>query len=55
MPERSTAFFECVVRTWFKWLVRRSHRVPISWPTMKRLLERYPLPPPHIIERWGGA
>jgi RNA-directed DNA polymerase len=33
---------------WRKWLNRRSQRARMSWEVMNRLLERYPLPQPHI-------
>lgn len=38
---------------WRKWLSRRSQRALISWEKMHRLLERYPLPPPRIVHRYG--
>jgi group II intron reverse transcriptase/maturase len=38
---------------WRKWLSRRSQRSLVDWPTMHRLLERYPLPPPRIVHRYG--
>jgi hypothetical protein len=31
-----------------KWLNRRSQRASMTWPRMHQLLERYPLPRPHI-------
>ena len=33
-----------VVRIWKKWLSRRSQKSRLSWETMTKLLERYPLP-----------
>jgi RNA-directed DNA polymerase len=33
---------------WRRWLSRRSQRARMSWEIMNRLLERYPLPQPHI-------
>jgi len=38
---------------WRKWLSRRSQKSLVSWETMHRLLERYPLPPPRIVHRYG--
>jgi group II intron reverse transcriptase/maturase len=38
---------------WKKWLSRRSQKGFINWPAMHRLLERYPLPPPRIVHRYG--
>lgn len=37
-----------VIAVWRKWLSRRSQRAWIPWALMMRLLERYPLPEPHI-------
>jgi len=37
-----------VTRQWYKWLRRRNSRQP-AWSWFKRLLERYPLPPPVAI------
>jgi RNA-directed DNA polymerase len=37
-----------VCGVWRRWLSRRSQRARMSWETMNRLLERYPLPQPHI-------
>ena len=37
-----------VRRVWYRWLRRRSQRKRLNWERMKRLLERYPLPPPRI-------
>jgi RNA-directed DNA polymerase len=44
-------FHSRVIEVWRKWLNRRSQRAFMPWPRMKRLLERYPLPPPHIARR----
>ena len=38
---------------WRKWLSRRSQKGLVTWPAMHRLLERYPLPPPRIVHRYG--
>lgn len=40
-------------RTWRKWLCRRSQKGFLSWAKMYRLLERYPLPAPRIVHRYG--
>jgi len=42
-------FREGVVRTWRKWLDRRSRRGRMSWDRMHLLLKRYPLPPARVI------
>jgi group II intron reverse transcriptase/maturase len=39
-------------RVWKKWLSRRSQRA-MNWMAMVRLLERYPLPQPRIVHRYG--
>lgn len=31
---------------WWKWLSRRSYKARLTWEAMKRVLARYPLPPP---------
>jgi hypothetical protein len=41
-----------VIRSWRKWLSRRSQRAQMDWDAMNRLLERYTLPPPHIAHRF---
>jgi RNA-directed DNA polymerase len=38
---------------WRKWLSRRSQRAFVSWDKMLRLIERFPLPPPRIVHRYG--
>lgn len=38
---------------WRKWLSRRSQKAFLSWEAMHRLLERYPLPQPRIVHRYG--
>lgn len=40
-------------RTWRKWLCRRSQKGFLSWAKMYRLLERFPLPAPRIVHRYG--
>jgi group II intron reverse transcriptase/maturase len=42
-----------VVLTWRKWLSRRSQKGYLNWAKMTRLLERYPLPRPRIVHRYG--
>jgi hypothetical protein len=37
-----------VKREWRKWLSRRSQR-GLSWDTMNRLLQHYPLPVPSVV------
>ena len=45
-------YFE-VIGIWHKWLSRRSHRAYILWANMKRILERFPLPKPRLVHRYG--
>jgi RNA-directed DNA polymerase len=40
-------------KRWRKWLSRRSQKSFITWEQMLRMLERYPLPPPRIVHRYG--
>jgi RNA-directed DNA polymerase len=42
-----------VTAIWKKWLSRRSQKGLLDWNTMNRLLERYPLPLPRIVHRYG--
>jgi hypothetical protein len=44
--------FDKVRRAWQKWLNRRSQRARMSWEKMARLVERYPLPRPRIVNPW---
>jgi RNA-directed DNA polymerase len=41
-------------KVWRKWLSRRSQKGFVNWAMMLRLLERYPLPPPRIVHRFGA-
>jgi group II intron reverse transcriptase/maturase len=41
------------VLIWRKWLSRRSQKGRLNWVKMTRLLERYPLPAPRIVHRYG--
>jgi group II intron reverse transcriptase/maturase len=45
-------FFYQVRRAWHAALASRSQR-PLPWKTMEKLLERYPLPAPRIVHRYG--
>ena len=42
-------FRDAVTCLWLKWLARRRRRGFLSWPAFRRLLQRYPLPPPIAI------
>jgi group II intron reverse transcriptase/maturase len=49
---RISSFYHQARRTWYAALARRSQR-RLSWETMLKLLERFPLPAPHIVHRYG--
>jgi len=42
-------FHRQVERGWRKWLSRRSNRSGMGWERFRRLLIRYPLPPPRVV------
>ena len=46
-------FWHEVKAIWRTWLSRRSNKGFLDWPQMHRLLERYPLPEPRIVHRYG--
>ena len=39
-----SSFVYRAVRTWRRWLDRRSQKAHMTWERMKRLLQHYPLP-----------
>ena len=49
---RISAFFFWARRAWKAALTRRSQR-GMPWRTMELVLERFPLPPPRIVHRYG--
>lgn len=49
---RISAFFFWATRAWKAALTRRSQR-GMSWATMKAVLQRFPLPRPRIVHRYG--
>jgi group II intron reverse transcriptase/maturase len=50
---RLKIFYEETVRTLHKWLNRRSQRKSLSWRALNRLLERFQIPRPRIMEKTG--
>jgi len=38
-----------LIRRWFYWLRRRSHRHRLNWDRFNRLLKRFKLPPPKVV------
>lgn len=45
-----SAFYQSVVRIWHQWLDRRSQCRSLSWGRFQRLLARYALPRPRIVQ-----
>jgi group II intron reverse transcriptase/maturase len=45
--------YEETRRTLYKWLNRRSQRRSMSWRAMDRLMERFQIPRPRIVEKTG--
>jgi group II intron reverse transcriptase/maturase len=50
---RLKLFYEETVRTLHKWLNRRSQRRSVSWRALNRLLDRFQIPRPRIVEKTG--
>lgn len=50
---RLKLFYEEMVRTLHKWLNRRSQRRSVSWRALNRLLDRFQIPRPRIVEKTG--
>lgn len=51
---RVASLYAHAVRSWVKWLSRRSQRARLTWERVRLLLQRYPLPPPRIVVPiWG--
>jgi group II intron reverse transcriptase/maturase len=48
--KRMNQFYDQTCRTVFKWLNRRSQRKSLTWAAFNRLLIRFDVPRPHIIE-----
>jgi len=42
-------FLHEVERNWRRWLDRRSRKAKMDWGRFRRLLQRYPLPPPRVV------
>ena len=43
------SLFIQVVRTWYRWLNRRSQRRDLYWDRFRRILQHHPLPSPRIV------
>lgn len=48
-------FRDRVRRSWRRWLGRRSRRGHLNWDQMEEILGRFPLPAPHVIQRFKLA
>ncbi len=52
--ERMNQFYNQTCRVVFKWLNRRSQRKSLTWKAFNRLLQRFDVPSPHIVEDKAG-
>jgi len=50
--DRIAHFFYMAKRVWRKALARRSQQT-LPWRKMQKLMERFPLPAPRIVHRYG--
>ena len=50
---RMQRFYSETCRTVYKWLNRRSQRKSLTWPAVNRLLARFQVPRPRIVEKNG--
>ena len=48
---RMQLFYDATCRTLYKWLNRRSQRPSMTWPALNRMLARYQVPKPRIVEK----
>jgi len=48
---RMQLFYDATCRTLHKWLNRRSQRPSLTWPAFTRMLERFQVPRPRIVEK----
>ncbi len=50
---RMKLFYDATCRTLHKWLNRRSQRRSLTWRAFNRMLTRFQVPPPRIVEKNG--
>ncbi len=50
---RMQLFYNATCRTLYKWLNRRSQRQSMTWSAFNRMLARFQVPPPRIVEKNG--
>ena len=48
---RMGLLYEETCRALYKWLNRRSQKRSLTWPALNRLLRRFQIPPPRIVEK----
>ncbi len=48
---RMQLFYDATCRTLYKWLNRRSQRRSLTWPALNRVLARFQVPRPSIVEK----
>jgi RNA-directed DNA polymerase len=46
-------FHHQVIRIWMKWLRRRGRQGHLTWPRLRKMLKRYPLPPARIVHQYA--
>jgi hypothetical protein len=51
---RMQLLYDGTCRALHKWLNRRSQRKSLTWPAVNRLLARFQVPRPRIVEKQGG-
>ncbi len=51
---RMQLLYDGTCRALYKWLNRRSQRRSLTWPAVNRLLARFQVPRPRIVEKQGG-
>jgi group II intron reverse transcriptase/maturase len=44
-------FYSATMRAWHKWLNRRSQRKSLNWKQFEKMIERYRIPKPRIVEQ----
>src|SRR6266567_4914157 len=52
---RMQLLYEATRRVLYKWLNRRSQRKSLTWPGVNRLLARFQVPRPSIVEKSGAS
>ena len=50
---RMQLLYDATCRALYKWLNRRSQRKSLTWPAVNRLLARFQVPRPRIVEQKG--